>query len=137
MTDSTDPKTIVREFYEGYNHSDLSIVFDRHVADDVIVHALGDEFDRARWLEIDSSLKVAFSDFSMTILDQVAEDDRVATRWSIRGTQKADFFGVPSTGRTETLTGTAVDRVRNGRLAEHWLEIDITGFLKRLAGEGQ
>jgi len=47
----------------------------------------------------------AFPDLVVTVHDQVAEDDRVVTRWSATGTHAADFAGVPATGRLVTVSG--------------------------------
>jgi predicted ester cyclase len=48
--------------------------------------------------------------------DQVAEEDKVVTRWSATGTHAGDFAGVPATGRRVTVTGIHIQRVRHGRL---------------------
>ena len=133
MTLSDNPKDVARKFYDSYNEQNLHVSFERYVAADAQNHAMGGAYDRAGWLETDSSLFGAFADFSMTILDQIAEDDKVATRWMMKLTQRAEFFGVPSTGRTAVMTGTAVDRVSDGKIAEHWLDLDFAGFLQQLA----
>ncbi|WP_405865656.1 MULTISPECIES: ester cyclase [unclassified Streptomyces] len=134
MTESQSPKDIARHFYDSYNQQDIDASFERYVAEDAKNHAMGGRYDRKAWLEVDSSLVQAFADFSMTVLDQVAEGDKVATRWMVKGTQRSEFLGIPSSGRTAELTGTAVDLIRDGRVAEHWLEIDLGGFLQQLAG---
>ncbi|HET6736299.1 ester cyclase [Mycobacterium sp.] len=133
MTLSDNPKDMTRKFYDSYNEQNLAASFERYVATDAQSHAMGGTYDRAAWLETDSALFDAFTDFSMTILDQIAEGDKVATRWMMNCTQQSEFFGVPSSGRTAVLTGTAFDLVRDGKIAEHWLDIDFTGFLQQLA----
>ena len=62
--------------------------------------------------------------------DQVAEADKVVTRWSATGTHAGDFAGVPATGRR--VTGIHIHRVRHGRLIEHWEELDLLGVLRQL-----
>ena len=66
------------------------------------------------------------------MLDQVAEADKVVTRWSVTGTHAGDFAGVPATGRRVTVTGIQTHRVRHGRLIEHWEELDLRGVLRQL-----
>jgi len=75
---------------------------------------------------------VAFPDLVVTVHDQVAEDDKVATRWSATGTHAGDFAGVPATGRLVTVTGIHIHRVRHGRLIEHWEELNVLGVLRQL-----
>lgn len=74
----------------------------------------------------------AFPDLVVTVHDQVAEEDKVVTRWSATGTHAGDFVGVPATGRRVTVTGIHIHRVRRGRLIEHWEELDLLGVLRQL-----
>jgi steroid delta-isomerase-like uncharacterized protein len=74
----------------------------------------------------------AFADLVVTVLDQIAEADKVATRWSATGRQTGSFAGVPATGRVLTVTGIHIHRVSSGRLTEHWEELDTLGALRQL-----
>ncbi|WP_250007634.1 ester cyclase [Actinoplanes sp. M2I2] len=101
---------------------------------DLIIHpSSGYELTRATWLAAEKPLFSSFDNVRVQILDQVREGDKVATRWALTGTQKAEFFGVPSAGRTATMTGTTFDVVRDGRIVEHWAEVGISHFLQQLA----
>ncbi|MER5427509.1 ester cyclase [Streptomyces sp. NPDC002588] len=134
MAEPQSPKDVAKKFYESYNEQDIDASFERYVAEEAKNHAMGGRYDRKAWIEMDGSLFQAFADFSMTILDQIAEGDKVATRWMIKGTQRSEFFGIPSSGRPAVLTGTAVDLIRDGKISEHWVEIDLGSFLQQLAG---
>jgi predicted ester cyclase len=68
----------------------------------------------------------------VTVHDQVAVEDKAATRWSATGNHAGDFAGVPATGRLVTVTGIHIHRVRYGRLIEHWEELDLLGVLRQL-----
>ena len=74
----------------------------------------------------------AFPALVVTVHDQVAEGDKVVTRWSASGTHAGDFAGVPATGRLVTVTGIHIHRVRHGRLVEHWEELNLLGVLRQL-----
>jgi steroid delta-isomerase-like uncharacterized protein len=74
----------------------------------------------------------AFPDLVAAVHDQVAEQDKVVTRWSATGTHAGDFAGVPATGRRVTVTGIHIHRVQRGRLIEHWEELDLLGALRQL-----
>jgi steroid delta-isomerase-like uncharacterized protein len=74
----------------------------------------------------------AFPDLAVTVHDQVAEDDKVVTRWSATGTHTGDFAGVPATGRVVTVSGIHIHRIRHGRLIEHWEELNLLGVLRQL-----
>ena len=74
----------------------------------------------------------AFPDLVVTVHDQVAAEDKVATRWSATGNHAGDCAGVPATGRLVTVTGIHIHRVRYGRLIEHWEELNLLGVLRQL-----
>ena len=78
----------------------------------------------------------AFADLVVSIHDQVAEVDKVATRWSATGTQTGSYAGVPASNRKVTISGIHIHRVRDGRLAEHWEEVDALGALRQMGARG-
>jgi steroid delta-isomerase-like uncharacterized protein len=77
-------------------------------------------------------LRTAFPDFHVTIEDLVAEGDKVAVRWTTRATHQGVLFGVPATGVAVTITGMDIYRVAAGKLAEHWDQVDLLGFLQQI-----
>lgn len=128
-----EPKAIVEQFWAGYGKGDLDATWATYVSPDLVIHpSSGYEFTRESWLAAEKTLLGAFTDYRAEVIDQVAEGDKVATRWSFTGTQTAEFFGVPSAGKTATLTGTTVDRVVDGQIAEHWAEVGVSQFLQQL-----
>jgi predicted ester cyclase len=58
--------------------------------------------------------RTAFPDYTCTVEDQVAEGDKVVTRWTVRGTQHGELMGIPPTGRQVTLPGVVIDRSPTG-----------------------
>jgi steroid delta-isomerase-like uncharacterized protein len=67
-----------------------------------------------------------------TIDDIVAEDDMVVLRWSHIGTHVGEFLGIPPTGKSFTLRGIDMYRVRDGKMAEHWNVVDLYGFCQQV-----
>jgi predicted ester cyclase len=123
---------VVRSFYEGYNDRDLDKTYEQYVSHDLINHAFGDAYDREGWLEVDKGLVAAFEDLHVEVLDQIVQGDRVATRFSMTGSQTGEFFGIAASGARATLTGTAFDRIENEKIAEHWSDSDLGGFMTQL-----
>jgi predicted ester cyclase len=131
----TTAKDVAQEFYESYNRKDLDASWESYISAALVNHAMGGGHDGESWRETDKGFFVGFSDLTLTILDQLAEGDKVATRYVMGGTHDGEFFGIPATGRTASLTCTSVDRVHDGKIAEHWADLDFTGFIQRLAEE--
>jgi steroid delta-isomerase-like uncharacterized protein len=57
--------------------------------------------------------------------------DRVVSRWVTRGHNNG-IFGLPADGRRVEFTGIAIWRVKDGRLAECWVERSALELYQRL-----
>ena len=78
-------------------------------------------------------LREGFPDLIVTVDDQVAEDTKVATRWTARGTHDGELMGLDPTGRTATVTGITVQRFgAGGQITEAWTHWDTLGMLRQL-----
>lgn len=75
---------------------------------------------------------VAFPDATETLLDLVAEGDKVAARHQFRGTQLGPLGTFAPTGRVLQSTYIAIYRVENRRIAEAWAEWDNLAGLRQL-----
>jgi predicted ester cyclase len=130
MTMTAD--AVVRNFYESYNDWDLDTTYEQYVSHSLINHAFGGAYDREGWLAADKGLLAAFTNLRVEVLDQIVQGDRVATRFSMTGTQTGEFYGVAPSGAVATLTGTAFDRIEDEKIAEHWSDADLGGFMQQL-----
>jgi hypothetical protein len=74
----------------------------------------------------------AVPDGHWTIIEQVAQDDTVASRLTVRGTFAGALVGLAPPGRPATLTGVAISRFAEGRLVGLWLQADLLGLLEQL-----
>jgi predicted ester cyclase len=54
-------------------------------------------------------------------------------RWTINGSfTGASFFGAPSNGKKFSVSGISMYRIANGRIVEHWGEMDTLGLMQQL-----
>ena len=74
----------------------------------------------------------AFPDVQFTIDEQIAEGDKVVTRWSAHGTHKGELAGIPPTGKSATVTGMGIERIVNGKIVESWGLFDQFGMMQQL-----
>lgn len=130
-------KRLVRRYVDGvYNGGDVALVEDL-IADDHICHGpLGNHCGLESIRRDVLGLRDAFPDLRFELTDLVAEGDRVARRWVATGTHYGPFQGIAPTGRRVSVTGIAIDRVHDGKLAETWLDFDMFGLLRQL-GSGE
>ena len=64
--------------------------------------------------------------------DMIAEGDKVATRLSAHGTQTGELFGIPPTDERFSMTAIAIHLIANGKIVEHWSELDNLGVMQQL-----
>jgi len=79
-----------------------------------------------------SELRSAFPDFNGTIEDIVAEGDKVAMRWVMRGTHQGSLFGMPATGKQVEVGVMDILRIENGKIVERWGQVDNMGMMQQL-----
>ena len=125
-------KAIARRFLdELWNRSNFGLV-DQLLASDYDGHSSTVIRGPEGAMEFVPRLRNAFPDFQFSILDQIAEGDKVATRWTIRGTHEGEFQGIPSSGKQIEMTGITIFRIANGKLIEGWTNEDVLGMLQQL-----
>lgn len=76
--------------------------------------------------------EAAFPRYSLEPEDLFAEGDKVMLRFTLRGTHKGDFMGIPPTGRTVAVPGMIIYRIANGKIAEHWMQMDNAALMHQL-----
>jgi len=68
----------------------------------------------------------------ITVDDQIAEGDKVGTRWTGRGTHGGEIAGIAPTGKEVTISGLTISRLEGGMLVEQWSTWDTLGMLVQL-----
>ena len=131
--DPAENKALVRRYYDevltGRDRKLLARLLDPAFVSHV---SGGPDAGAEAYAAAVAATHAAFPDLVVTVHDQVAEDDKVVTRWSATGTHTGDFAGVPATGRVITASGIHIHRIRHGRLIEHWEELNLLGVLRQL-----
>jgi predicted ester cyclase len=79
-----------------------------------------------------TGFRAAFPDLHYHIDDAVAEGDMVVQRATAHGTMKGDFLGMKATGKSATWGEMHIVRVKNGKIVEHWANVDQLGMLQQL-----
>lgn len=124
-------KDLVRRIYlEIYNNRDLTLI-DEIYAEDFVsqpnsINPEGIHGPQGMRRFV-TALLHAFPDIHFEILDELAEADRVITRWIMSATLRGELFGFPPTGKAGVLTGITIHRIGDGKLAEAWEEADMLG----------
>lgn len=126
-------KTVARRYYDEVLNQGRIDVLDELAASDYEEHdpLPGQGTGRNGLKDRVSSLREALGQ-TFSIEDVVAEGDRVVVRWTASGRHRADFMGMPASGRTFTIAGIDVHGFRDGQMAEHWHVVDQLALLQQL-----
>ena len=79
-----------------------------------------------------SMMHAAFSDFSATIEDMIAENDKVVVRMRVRGVHTGDFMGISPTQKEIDTTTISIVRIDNGKIVERWNVTDRLEIARQL-----
>jgi steroid delta-isomerase-like uncharacterized protein len=126
-------KSIVRRFFEkGPSKGDLSAA-NELLAPDFTLHVPLPCSPGVQGInDVISACRAAFEHLNVTVEDMIAEEDRVAARFTARGIHKGSFMGLPPTGKPIAMTGMEIFRIENGKIAELWGEANLLGLMQQL-----
>ncbi|WP_346674065.1 ester cyclase [Nannocystis sp. SCPEA4] len=80
-------------------------------------------------------LRAAFPDLRYTVEELVVDGDRVAARFTLRGTHHGPFRGKAATGRSVEVGGSTHYRVAGGKLTEVRVFADFLGLMRQIDAE--
>ncbi len=144
MSSESQHKLLARRFTEEVINTGAVDCLSDFLAPDYVAQDVGIAgIDQAR--EHILTFRHCYPDMVATVEGQVAEGDIVATWYVMRATHLVSFAGVPATGKKITLRGVNVQRIRDGRIVEHWggsnslealLELGVVRWARDLAAAG-
>ncbi|HEX6272872.1 MAG TPA: ester cyclase [Polyangiaceae bacterium] len=132
MTSSLEDrnKTLVRSLYEDCINTGRLERLGEYVADEYV--GVRGERGPSGFAGVIAALRRGIPDIRFTLEDLVAEGDRVAVRWTWRGTHQGPFAGFSPTGKTLENRAIAIYRIEDGKVVRAWLESDRLGFLQQM-----
>ena len=77
-------------------------------------------------------MRAGFPDMHWSVEEQMTEGDKVLTRFEWTGTHRAEFLGVPATGRPVKVWGMVIDRFQDGKIKDTRLLMDTLGLMMQL-----
>jgi steroid delta-isomerase-like uncharacterized protein len=126
-------KAMVRRVFEEALNAGHNAVLDELLAADYINHDMPAPAPGAEgFKQVIAQFRAAFPDMAVTIEDEFADRDLVGTRGRFTGTHKGDFMGIPASGMTIDIKYIDLWRVRDGKLAENWVQMDTAGLMQQI-----
>jgi predicted ester cyclase len=115
---------MVRRIYEAIWTWQNPAIVANHFASDFLGHSTTEIHGPDGLFQRIGALFDALHDGEFTIQDQVAEGDKVVTRWVARGLQVGEFEGLPPTGKMVWITGIDLFRIAHGKIIEGWSSVN-------------
>ncbi len=131
---SEENKAIMNRFMDEVLNKKNLAAADEIVAEDFVeLDPLpGQEQGREGLKQIIATLFAAFPDLRWTVEEQIAEGDKVVSRFTWRGTHKGEFMGIPPTNSQMMVKGVVIDRVVEGKFVESRILMDNLGMMQQL-----
>jgi steroid delta-isomerase-like uncharacterized protein len=142
MSAETNKAKVLKLYRDLFRDWDMSLIdelFSPSFVDHVLNRRVGDDYDVTgpkTVHELYGLLHSAFPDLVFQVHDVIAEGDKVVVRWSWTCTHLGEFLGIPPTGKKADVSGMAIYRLKDGKIAERWVSTNLDGLIQKLAAEG-
>lgn len=83
-------------------------------------------------IPIVKAMRIAFPDLHFEIQDMVVSEAKVAIRSIMSGTHLGNFFGIPPTEKTVSVTQFQIEHIKDEKIIAHWRQTDDMGLMKQL-----
>ena len=128
-------KALARQFIEeGFNKGNLAVA-DALIAPNFANYDPGTPPLSAGpegYKQLVTAYRTAYPDLQLTVDDLFAEGDKVAVRWTARGTHTGPLGDIPATGKQAMMTGISVLTIAGGKVAAQYTNWDTLGMLQQL-----
>jgi steroid delta-isomerase-like uncharacterized protein len=128
-------RTVARRWIDAFNARDDAAEAAARTAD-YIAHAPDsiqtEALDSDAWVEFLGVFLDGFPDLHLEVLDSSADEGMVAQRILFTGTHTGSFRGLPPTDRQVRFSCLEINRMVDGKVAEHWFQLDAVTLLEQL-----
>ena len=131
---TAENKVVMSRFVEFINTGSEKLA-EELISPDAVFHVPGRPEPLrgpAGYLAVIGMMRGGFPDIQWTLEEMIAEDDKVAARFTMRGTHQGSFLGVPPTGKTIAAQAMNFYRLSGGQFIEERGQPDLLGLLQQI-----
>src|SRR5215216_2069446 len=126
-------KALVRRFVEEFWNEGNTTAADELMAVDAAIHLpTGEVVNPDELKSFVGTWRGSFPDWHSTFEELIAEGDRVAERWTGRGTHLGELQGIPPTGKRVEAPGSVFYRIVDGKIVEFRGQFDMMSLMQQL-----
>jgi steroid delta-isomerase-like uncharacterized protein len=130
MSTETNKTLVQRHYKEVLTGKNLAVIDDLYAPG--IDLGSGVSMEREQFKVVAGMMFTAFPDIEVSVQDQIAEGDKVVTRWTAHATHQSDFMGIPATSKRVLVKAIHIHQIVDGRIAALWEEFDMFGLMQQL-----
>ncbi|WWL67666.1 ester cyclase [Burkholderia pseudomallei] len=132
-TTAESNKRVMERFTREFLPTGDAALAEQFLSPDVVIHFAGQQQrGRDTYLGLVAANRKAFPDLVWTVDQMVADGDTVAIRYTMTGTQRGTFAGVPATGKSVTAQSMAFYHLVNGKIVEERAQLDMLAVLQQI-----
>jgi steroid delta-isomerase-like uncharacterized protein len=126
-------KALVRRFVEEFWNEGNTATADELMAIDAEIHMpTGEVVNLDELKSFAAAWRGSFPDWHSTFEELIAEGDRVAERWTGRGTHRGELQGIAPTGKRVEAPGSVFYRIVGGKIVEFRGQLDLMSLMQQL-----
>ena len=130
-------KELVRQFIKDRNELAEDAAKQRswsekYCATGLVHHVPERDMNREQNMKYIASIMSAIPDFNESIDDMVGEGDKVVVRYTIQGTHKGTYAGIPAIGKHVSITGCDIFKIEGKKILEWWGFPDTLGLMTQI-----
>jgi len=133
---SEENKVLARRSWEIVAEGSLDTLEDALAevyAADIVLHEPDEDVRGIEGLkQFVSMIRSALPDLRITLEDDIAEGDKVVSRWRAQGTHQGELMGSAPTGNQVRITGITIHRIEDGKIVEEWENWDALGLMQQI-----
>lgn len=135
---SVSPKEMIRRLYkEFWNERKLEVVDQLLSQSHALTspHISGPTVGPAAYKKQLAVFASAFPDLRFTVEDTVCEQDKIAASWTLTGTHKGEFLGIPPTNKQISIAGVTIHQMADGKILDSQVIWDAIGLFQQVGIE--
>jgi steroid delta-isomerase-like uncharacterized protein len=131
---TAEKNTLVMErFTSEFLTTGDAALAEEFLSPDIVLHFAGQQQrGRDRYLAVVAANADTFEDLVWTVEEMVADGDAVAVRYTMTGTHRGEFAGIPPTGKAVVAQRMAFYRLADGQIVEERAQLDMLGIVQQL-----
>jgi len=129
-------KALVKRYLEGLDSYNTEI-FDEVLSADCQIYFPGsfESISREQLKQLVTGFYKVFENITHELEDMISEGDRVLARTTDSATHTGEFMGIAPTGKTVKFGELHLFRIKEGKIAEYWIQEDFLWMNQQLGME--